>query len=191
MSYTVTQTESVPVEHFKGGANLTEGNPEGDAGHLALILERFRADIAGVNALLSSMGSSTDGLFAKKIAKAEYDFATDGGAIGAIEIGPDLPDNAVVTRAYYKVLTTLTSATDAAEVGLGFATDDVAGIKAGVAISNGANPWDAGWHEGIQDGAAANFSEQLTAARKVQVEIATEAVTAGKFVLFMEYVVLD
>lgn len=82
-------------------------------------------------------------------AKATYDFATDGGAIGTISIGPMLPDNATAVRTYYEVITTLTSATDAAVVGLGFPTDDVAGLTAGVAISNGANPWDAGWHEGI------------------------------------------
>lgn len=124
-------------------------------------------------------------------AKALYDFATHGGAIGNIAIGPTLPDNATITRTRYEVLTTLTSATDAAEVGLGIPTDDAAGLAAGVAISNGANPWDAGWHEGIQDGAVANYSEKLTAARQIQIEIGTEALTAGRLLVICDYVVTE
>lgn len=120
-----------------------------------------------------------------------YDYATDGGAIGAITLrGPKLPAGAVITRAFYRVLTTLTSATDAATGSLGILVDDVAGIKAAIAISNGANPWDAGNVECIQTGAASAFSEITTAERDITFTIAVEALTAGAFVLVCDYEVL-
>jgi predicted RecA/RadA family phage recombinase len=118
-----------------------------------------------------------------------YDFDVDTGAIGSY-YGDALPDNAVVLHSSYEVLTTLTSATDAATGALGVETDDVAGLLAAIAISNGANPWDAGYFDGIQDGAAANFSVKTTAAgRRLQFDVAVEALTAGKFIAWAQWVV--
>ncbi len=134
---------------------------------------------------------SSDGLHPHRIARATYDFAVLGGAISTIGLGVTLPDNAIITRAWYEVITTLTSATDAATVSIDIPTDDVAGIVAAIAISNVANAWDAGLKEAIQDGTAANFSTKATAARALSITIAVEAVTAGKFILFAEYVVSD
>jgi len=134
---------------------------------------------------------NADGLHPSRIARATYDFAEHGGAISTIGLGVTLPDNAIVTRAWYEVITTLTSATDAATVSIDIPVDDVAGILAAIAISNVANAWDAGLHEAIQDGTVANFSIKTTAARELSITIAVEAVTAGKFILFAEYVVSD
>ena len=134
---------------------------------------------------------SADGLQSRRIARATYDFAVDGGAISTIGLGVTLPDNAIVVRAWYEVLTTLTSATDAATVSLDIPVDDVAGILAAIAISNVANPWDAGSFEAIQTGTVANFANKCTAARELSITIAVEAVTAGKFILYAEYIVSD
>ena len=125
--------------------------------------------------------------------RATYDVTGgDSGAIGTFASGVVLPNNAVVTRAYYYVETTFTSATDAATIAIGVNTDDAAGLKAAVAISDGSNPYDAGWHECIQDGTAAAFSEVTTAAgRSVEFVVAVEALTAGKAVLFGDYVIVD
>ncbi len=131
-----------------------------------------------------------DGLNAPRIARATYDFDVDGGAIGDIALGVTLPDNAIVTRAWYEVITTLVSGTDAATIALSIPVDDVAGIVAATAIS-AATDWDAGLHEAIQDGTAAAMSEKTTAARELTATIAVEDVTAGKFVLFAEYSVSD
>jgi len=132
-----------------------------------------------------------DGLHPPRIARTTYDFTEHGGAISTIGLGVTLPDNAIVTRAWYEVLTTLTSATDAATVSIDIPVDDVAGIVAAIAIDDGTNPWDAGLHEAIQDGTVANFSTKTTAARELSITIAVEAVTAGKFILFAEYKVSD
>lgn len=138
-----------------------------------------------------TLANGTDGRQRTGLLRFTYDFAEHGGAISTITLAETLPDNAIVTRSYYDVITTLTSATDAATVALGIATDDAAGIKAAVAISDGSNPWDAGYHEGIQTGAASAFSEKTTGERAIEVTIAVEAVTAGKFVGFLEYVISD
>lgn len=135
--------------------------------------------------------SNEDGLHPPRIARATYDFAEHGGAVSTIGLGVTLPDNAIITRAWYEVITTLTSAGDLATVSIDIPVNDVAGIVAAIAINAGANPWDAGLHEAIQDGTAANFSTKTTAARELSITIGVEAVTAGKFILFAEYKVSD
>lgn len=134
---------------------------------------------------------AADGLNEKRVARATYDFAEHGGAISTIGLGVTLPDNAIVVRAFYEVLTTLTSAGDTATIAVTIPTDDVAGIVAATAINAGGNVWDAGHHEAIQTGTAATFSEKCTAARELSVTIAVQAVTAGKFILWCEYVISD
>jgi len=127
---------------------------------------------------------------AKRIARATYDFSVDGGATGDIGLGVTLPDNAIITHAWYEVLTTFTSATsDAVTIALGIPTDDAAGIVAALAVADESAIWDAGYHETIQDGTAAAFSEKCTAARELTLTIGVEAATAGKLILFCEYVV--
>ena len=124
----------------------------------------------------------------KKIVAIEIGFA-DIAAVANKLLGPIFPDNSRVVRSYYEVTTTFTSATDAATIGIGFATDDSAGIVGTLAISAVGNIWDAGLHEGIQDGAAANFGEKLTAARQLQIiRGGAEVLTAGNLVLFVEFV---
>ena len=137
--------------------------------------------------------SSADGLHPPRIARATYDFAVLGGAQGVIALGVTLPDNAIVTRSWLEVITTLQSGGgDAATVSVDIPTDDVAGIVAAIAISDGTDPWDAGLQEGIQDGAAANYATKTTAARELSITVAGgQDLTAGKFVLFCEYVVSD
>lgn len=123
---------------------------------------------------------------------AYYDFATDGGAIGTITLrGTKLPKGARITRAWYEVQTTFTSATDAATIAIGIPTDDATGIVGATAISAGGNVWDAGLHEAIQTGTAATMSEKTTAERALTATIAVEVLTAGKFVLVYEYDILN
>lgn len=128
------------------------------------------------------------GLYVKKNALVTYDFAVDGGAQGTIvpSGSPTIPDNAVVRVVSYDVITTFTSATDAAEVALNLPVDG--DLIVGVAISNAFNPWDAGAFDG-SDGALANKAiKKLTGARVPQIVIAGgEDVTAGKVVFELEW----
>jgi len=142
---------------------------------------------------LTTAHGITDAAHPHAIARGTYDFAVSGGATSTIGLGVTIPDNAIVIKAWYEVITTLTSATgpDNATVSLDIPTDDAAGLLAAIAINNGANPWDAGHHACIQDGTVANFANKCTAARELSMTIAVDALTAGKFILWAEYIVSD
>lgn len=129
-----------------------------------------------------------DGNDLVRVARATYDFAEHGGAIGNIGLGVTLPDNAVILDGVVDVITTLTSATDAATVAVqAEAPND---IVAAIAISDVSNPWDAGRKAIVPDGTAAN-SKKTTQSREITAVVGAEAVTAGKFVVFLRYVVSD
>lgn len=117
-----------------------------------------------------------------------YDFAVQGGAIGAINLGnfKDLiPSGARVLRGIVHVLTTLTTAgADAGTIALSVeGADDVV---VAIAVSNVANAWDAGLQDVVPDGTAAN-GILVTADRRIVATIAVQAVTAGKFEVSLEY----
>ena len=114
-----------------------------------------------------------------------YDFAVNGGAVASYKLGL-LFDNAVITRAYYQVITEFTS-DGSATVALEVATNDANGIVTATAYDD--SIFDAGYHEAIQTGTVANFSTQTTAIRAVQLTVGTAALTAGKLKLWWEYVV--
>tara|TARA_Y100000310_G_C20698683_1_gene827688 strand:- start:1232 stop:1735 length:504 start_codon:yes stop_codon:yes gene_type:complete len=142
---------------------------------------------AELNLLDESNTEPADGAFAAvlRCAKAEYDFATDGGAISAIDLNVDLPDNAIIVSGFVDVVTTLTSATDAATIALhANSADD---IVAAVAIS-AATDWDAGV-KSIVPVATGATAIKLTALRAITATIAVEAVTAGKFNVYLFYVI--
>lgn len=100
-----------------------------------------------------------------------------------------LPPKSRVWDGYYEVITTFTSSTDAATISFDINTDDVAGLKAATAISTGTT-YDATGAavQIIPDGTITNISEKTTAARNLQYTVATETLTAGELILFIEVV---
>ncbi len=149
------------------------------------------ATAAELNQLHSAITPTADSLTFMRVARATYDFAEHGGAISAINLGVTLPDNAIVCGGFVDVVTTCTSAgADAGTMALH--VESANDIVSAIAISNGANPWDAGLHAIVPK---ANTPEstgiKLTAARAITATIAGQAFTAGKFVLFLYYVVGD
>lgn len=118
-------------------------------------------------------------------AVAFYDFAKDGGAIGAITLKAKIPAGAIVFGGFTEVLTTLTSATDAATGALHI--EGANDLKSAVAISDAANPWDAGRVALVPVFSAAT-TKKTTAERNVIFTIAVEALTAGKFAVHILYV---
>lgn len=116
---------------------------------------------------------------------AEYNFATHGGTAGNITItAPTLPSGAVVYAFSYRVITTCQSATDAATIALGFATDG--NIIAPLAISDAANVWDQGLVSPLSVTATSWNEVLLTANRAPVLVVASENLTAGriKFEIF-------
>lgn len=118
--------------------------------------------------------------------RAEFT-ATGGKAIAAHGLGLTIPKGATITRVIYKTLTTFTSATDAATIALHIvAANDVV---TAVAISDGGNPWDAGIPK-VTTPVTATASTWLhtTADSELTATVAVEALTAGKLVVFVEWV---
>ena len=117
-----------------------------------------------------------------------YDFAVNAGGIGDIVLAT-LPDNAVVVKAWYEVITAFTSG-GSATVALGIATDDAVGIKAALAFDNAGYDVD-GLKACIQDGAIGNVSEKTTDIRSLIMTIATADLTAGKMYFWCDYIVSE
>lgn len=119
------------------------------------------------------------------VLKAVYDFSVLGGAIGSVNLVDDLgnaaklPLGAIITRTFIDVITAPTSG-GSATVAL---TAQTAGdLKAALAIAS-----LTGLVEGLQTGAI-SAAVKLTADRQLLATIATAALTAGKFNLFVHYV---
>lgn len=127
--------------------------------------------------------------------------------VAAYGLGVYIPSKAIITRVWYDIVTTFTSAgSDAGTIALHIqAADDVI---AAIAISDATNPWDAGIHgtklgypnlgaDAAHDSAAevaalfAGVMLKTTAERQITATVAEQALTAGKMNIFVEYVISD
>jgi len=149
-------------------------------------------DLQAGSVLNMANGYSADGHGMLRLARATWDFAEHAGAIGAKGLGVTLPDNAIVVGGFIDVITTCTTA--GADAGtMAIHVEGADDIVAAVAV-NSANPgpWDAGQQAIIPK---ANTPEttgvKLTAAREITATIAAQEFTAGKFVVFLYYVLSD
>jgi hypothetical protein len=119
------------------------------------------------------------------VAKVVFD-ATDGKAVGTHGLGLTIPKNSYVTKAYYKVITTFTSDTDAGTIAL-----QVAGandLTTATAISGGSNIWDSSGVVACTPTGTMGNEISITADSEVSAVVAVEALTAGKLVLWVEWI---
>ncbi|MDQ3671589.1 MAG: hypothetical protein M3364_04005 [Actinomycetota bacterium] len=121
----------------------------------------------------------------RRRARAVYDFAVDGGAVGDIPLrGDKIPSGAIITDVLIHVDTVLTSG-GAATVAL--KAESAADLNAADAISGA--PWSsAGAKRG--DLTATSAPVKTTAERQIVATVATAVLTAGKFSAHVEYLVL-
>ena len=122
---------------------------------------------------------------------SKYDFSVLGGAVGLLSLrGPDdltqvvkLPNKAIITNVIIDVITAMTSSGGTGTIALGAntAADLLAAVDADTLSAI---------HAGIPVGTAGT-SVKLTAERTLTVTIATAALTAGKFIVHVEYVVSE
>lgn len=149
--------------------------------------------------------SRFNGVVAKRVATAVFDPSANTAQrpIGAYGLGVFIPDNAVITRVLIDVVTTFTTASaDAGTIAVHIQSAD--DVVAAIAVSDATNVWDAGIHgskvgfpnfgaDAAHDSAvevAALFAGsmlKLTAEREITVTVATQALTAGKMVVYVEY----
>lgn len=148
------------------------------------------AGSVGASSLGGAFVGTSDGNGVMRVARATFDPSGTAGhrTIAAHGLGVTIPDNAIVCGGFVDSDVTATSATDAATIAL--SVQGANDIVSAIAISNGANPWDAGLHPIIPK---ANTPEttgiKLTAAREITATVAVEALLLGHFTVFVYYVV--
>lgn len=128
---------------------------------------------------------SADGLHSHRIARATWDFATDGGAISAIPnaAGVTLPAKALITRSWIYVTTQIV---DAGSGTMAISCEDANNIKTATDLTGTAA---GGFIEGASTGAISAAVGSIAAACVITFTIAGAAATAGKITVFVEYVV--
>ena len=132
------------------------------------------------------------GLSARKVATVIFDTAANDSAgvsnktVAAHGSGVFLPLGAIILKATYQVKTTFTSAANTATIAI--KAEGANDIVSAIAINDGTNPWTAGFLAGIEDGTVTHYLA-LTAEREIVFTNAVQALTAGKLVLFLEYVI--
>jgi predicted RecA/RadA family phage recombinase len=138
--------------------------------------------------------AAANGLGVLRAARFAFNPSANAGerTIGAHGLGVTLPDNAIVLGGGVEILTTFTSATDAGTIALSIqgAND----LITATAISSGTF-WDAVAYKGVVptalELAGVATAIKLTAAREVTATVAVEALTAGKLVGWLFYVIGD
>lgn len=153
-----------------------------------------------------------DALTVKKIATCTFDTAGNDSAgvsnktVAAHGSGVYLPDNAIITKMWWDVITTFTSAADTATVA--GHTEGAGDLFAAIAIGAAGNVLDAGLHHGLPGspilGAEAAHDTsielaalmassyvKLSAEREIVFTVAVQVLTAGKLVAFVEYIISD
>lgn len=117
------------------------------------------------------------------VARARYSFARNGGAIGDIVLdGDGVPNGAVILDTTIKVETPPDSAGHTATVAL--RAQGAADLQAAKAVSEA--PWSAA---GAKRGSLTATSAPIltTARRRITATIANQALTAGKFSVYVRY----
>ncbi len=182
----ITSPLSFPVGPAKGDIDYFIHYRRGSGANL-----RVTPTLAGANGQL-------------QVARATFNpsAVTGDRTIAAHTLGVTLPDNAVILDFMVDVITTFTSATDAATIAYHLQSAD--DLLAAIAISDASNVHDAGLHGGKIGapglGADAAHDTQLevaaliaasrlklTAARTITATVAVEALTAGKAELYVSW----
>lgn len=121
----------------------------------------------------------------KNVVKLTYDFASDGGAIGSVNLKDEFgkawtfPVGSIITRAFLDVITPCTtgaSGTLALKVN---GTGDILAATAAASVT--------GLMDGVPVNTAATAIKVVTSAKPLVATIATGALTAGKAYIFVEY----
>lgn len=148
-----------------------------------------------------------NGVGALRVAQAVFDPSANTAQrpTGAYTLGVYIPDNAIVIDAFIDVVTTFTSAgADAGTIAVHLQSAN--DVVAAIAISDASNVWDAGVR-GTKIGAVALDGNaatalvvtasraaamlKMTAEREITVTVASQALTAGKMVVNVLYVLGD
>jgi len=162
-------------------------------GYLSAWFPASFSDGTAYTAPTEQLDGESDGISYKRVWRGSFAYS-DGPVDGSYDVGDPLPDNAIIVRSYVDVTATFGGDgddTSTIAITSGEAANDVvtaAAIKTGT-------PWDVGFHEGIQDGTAANFIKMTAASNQPQVVVDVKstdtALDEGSMVIYLEYVISE
>lgn len=120
-----------------------------------------------------------------KQARGVYDFAVSGGATNAnISLGMNIPAKAIIVKGVIDVVTPPTAQSGSPTIGISAATGQ--DIYGDIVVQN----LFAGQFLTKQQGATANYVK-LSGATNVTLNIKSAALTAGKIVVFLDYLISE
>jgi len=182
-SYTATATPG-----FTGDGSGLTGIAASDLASGAVTASKIAAGAVGDAALAPNTAA---GISARRVAHAKFDFAVDGGAIGAITPASTavIPQNAIITNVIVNsttAVTSLGSATVAVGTTAGSAANSLLTATAKATLSANAIIQGA-CVPGTADAANSTYVK-MSAAGSINLTVATAALTAGVIEIFVEYV---
>ena len=127
--------------------------------------------------------AGTEGLYPERVAVFIYDVATDLGTVGAHALGVSLPAKAVITRSYFKIITQFTDTTTGT---VALSCEDANNIKTATDITGSSGN---AFVEGASTGAISAAVRGIGAACEITATVADDAMTAGKLIGWVHYVV--
>jgi hypothetical protein len=127
---------------------------------------------------------SKDGISPHKVAQATYDYSVYGGSVGDIALtGVSIPDKAIITRSYIHIYQPLTPANATVAVRVQSAGDILA--------TTNTSSMQGTFLDGVSTGASTVFKRISGGPLGVKVLIGQNNLTAGKFKVFLEYVMSE
>jgi len=124
-----------------------------------------------------------------RIARFTYDVAVDGGSIATFDLGENLPANAVIIRSTFFIVTAFVAG--AGTPTITFTCEDAGNIKASSAWAADITATAGTATSGASDGTVANYKVGIAAACDISAVVASNTMTAGKVIGFVEYVVAE
>ena len=122
----------------------------------------------------------------KSIAYFEYDFAVHGGAVGDIAVpGTPVPPGAIITSGVIQVKQAVTSEGAATVAAKALSDEDILAATAKSALTANA------LLDVVPNGAAANMIRLTAHLTTLTLTVAEAALTAGKILIALEYLVAD
>jgi hypothetical protein len=128
---------------------------------------------------------NSDGTQVQRISRFTYNIALSGGSVGTINLDAGLPANAAIIRSYIYMVTQETSPTSSATMAIACGGASVLSTANKTSVASGT------FIDGDSTSSVSLFKKVGSAACTFQLTIGTENLTAGKFVGFTEYVLLQ
>lgn len=144
------------------------------------------SDITTLQGIAGTTAYAADGILAKRVARATFDFADGDLAVGAHSLGVALPAKTLITRSYIRIETQLV---DTGTCTVAIHCEDANNIKTATDITGTAAN---GFIEGQSTGAASAFVASIAAACNITLTVANGGScvpSAGKGEVYVEYVV--